>query len=542
MPSIKRLIPVLAALGAAAGLAAPNALASTTQEALIQDDAQLQANLAGTLQTMQTLGATRVKFSVAWAQVAPDATSHHAPTHFNATDPAAYPAGNWSFLDSFVRQAKADGLQVALMVTSPAPVWAEGPGVPAGYPATKGNWKPSASAYQAFMTAIGKRYGGSYAANGASTPLPRVSWWSIWNEPNYGPDLAPQAIDHDTVEVGAAQYRALLNAGWRGLAASGHHPGSDTILLGETAPRGLDHPIGNFSGVKPLRFLRALYCVNAAFRPLRGTAASLRGCPTTAAGSRAFRGQNPALFQASGYAAHPYAQHTPPNVATYGCTVGGTQTFCSNAAHRSDPDYADLAEIGRLERTLDHLNRVYGSHTTLPIWNTEYGYWTNPPDASSQAINATLAAYYLNWAEYLSYTQPRIGSYSQYLLRDPANGKFAAGLELPNGTPKLTFAAYRTPLFMPATTAGHATSLTVWGALRGAGSLLTTTSLQPQAKIQFHPGSHGAFTTLRTVTVANPRGYFTTTVPFTQSGSVRIAWSPGGGATVYSRTQAIKVG
>jgi hypothetical protein len=534
MPSIKRLTPVLAAVAAAAGVAAPAALASTTQEALIQDNLQLQADLSGTLQTMRALGVTRVKYSISWAQVAPAATSRHAPKNFHATDPGAYPSASWAFLDSLVRTAKADGLQVAFMVTAPVPVWAEGPGLPAGYPATKGNWKPSPAAFGAFMTALGTRYSGTYVPSGASTALPRVSWWSIWNEPNYGPDLAPQAIDHDTVEVGAAQYRKLLNAGWHGLAAAGHHRGADTILIGETAPRGLDHPIGNFSGVKPLRFLRALYCVNSAFHQLRGSAAALRGCPTTAAGSRAFRAQNPALFGASGYAAHPYAQHTAPNVPTYACG----STFCSNG-HRSDPDYADLAEVGRLEHTLDRLNTAYGSHAKLPIWNTEYGYWTNPPDPDHYAISASLAAYYINWAEYISYTNPRIRSYSQYLLRDPSNGKFADGLELPDGQPKPTFDAYRTPLFMPRTSAPHAASLTVWGALRGAVNYLTT-GLAPQAQIQFQPHSGGAFTTLKTVSVSSPRGYFTTSVPFTQSGSVRIAWTAGA-TTQYSRTQAIAV-
>jgi hypothetical protein len=81
-----------------------------------------------------------------------------------------------------------------------------------------------------------------------------------------------------------------VNAAWSGLQVAGHR--HDTILIGETAPRGLEHPIGDFGGVKPLRFLRALYCVGSDYRPLRGAAARARGCPTTTAGSRAFATQN----------------------------------------------------------------------------------------------------------------------------------------------------------------------------------------------------------------------------------------------------------
>jgi hypothetical protein len=95
---------------------------------------------------------------------------------------------------------------------------------------------------------------------------------------------------------------------------------------------------------------------------------------------------------------------------------------------------------------------------------------------------------------------------------------------------------------MPKTTAAHAGSLLVWGDLRAAAYALSDTGLQQQAKLQFHRGSHGAFSTVRTVTVTNQRGYFAVTQPFAASGSVRIAWTRPGGSTVYSRTQTVRVG
>jgi hypothetical protein len=548
MNSIRRLLVTLSFVAVAVCLAAPLAAASTTQESVVEDDVSLHANMIGTLATLERLGVTRVKVDVEWASIAPAPNSFHEPKKFDATNPAAYPAANWAYYDKLVKQAQADGLQVGFMLTGPGPLWATGPGMP---PPTPGGcpcgwWKPSSNDFQAFARAVGERYDGTYKPKGVSVPLPRVSWWSIWNEPNYGTNLAPQAIDDDTIEVGAVEYRGLLNAAWKGLAASGHSPHSDTILIGETAPRGVNHPIGNFSGVKPLRFLRALYCVSSSYQELRGAAAAARDCPTTAAGSRGFRAANPALFQASGFADHPYEQGVAPDQPTFACGL----ILCWNPyTLQSDPDYADFPEIPRLERTLDRLNAVYGSHTQFPIWNTEYGWWTNPPDPRSGSLPPTTVAYYMNWAEYMSYNEPRLDSYDQYLLLDPANGKFASGLEVANGKHLATFDAFEVPLYMPTTKAGQPSSLVVWGGARPAPSAadalshpLSANGLADQVEIQFQPGSRGRFSTVQTVTITNPRGYFEVRQAFMRSGSVRLAWSSAPGATVYSRTVTLSIG
>jgi hypothetical protein len=530
---------VVATAPALAILALPApASASSTQQSIMEDDGALRTNLDGTLATMRELGVSIVKVGVYWSTIAPKPNSFTTPSHFNASAPGAYPKANWAFYDAVVERARQFGLKVAFMLTGPAPLWATGPGMPKTSNCPCGQWKPSPSAFESFVHAVGERYGGTYRPPGSKSPLPKVSFWTIWNEPNFGPDLAPQAIDHDTIEVGAVSYRALLNAAWKGLHSTGHTPTTDTILIGETAPRGLNHPIGNFSGVKPLRFVRALYCVGTNYKPLRGADATARSCPTTAAGSHAFKAKNPALFNASGFADHPYEQGVAPDLPTYGC---GTKVCENTKTHKSDPDYADFPEIPRLERTLDRVNAAYGSSTKFPIWNTEYGWWTHPPDANEAALPPATAAYYMNWAEYLSYRQARIRSYDQYLLRDPGSD-YATGLELPSGQPLATFDAFELPLYMPVTSSNRgAATLLVWGAVRPAPYALSDTGLAQQAEIQFKPRSHGRFTTLRTVTVANPLGYFEVRQPFTQSGSVRLAWTPAYGAAVYSRTVAISI-
>ncbi len=537
MPLLKRCSGALAAVAVAAGMAAPAALGSTTQQFVIQDDHALRVNVVGTLTTMHDLGATVVKVTVPWYTVAPNALTRRAPAHFTASNPAAYPAANWVFYDSVVREAKKVGIKVMFMPSSPAPLWATAPGVPAT--ATyKGAWKPSAADFGAFMKALGTRYSGHYKPPGQTTALPRVSIWSIWNEPNYGPDLAPQAIDNNTVYVAAQLYRALLSHAWGALAQSGHTTKTDTILIGETAPRGVAGKglPGNFAGTMPVIFLQSLYCVNAGNHELTGNAAKQNGCPGSAS---AFRAQNPALFNASGYADHPYAQGVVPGTPTYACSL----QFCWNyRTKQSTPGYLDFAEVGRLETLLQHL-----SQHSWSIWNTEFGYWTTPPDTTSnpierhEAVSPATAALYMNWAEYLSYQNPHLASYSQYLIVDPVGYAFSTGLELNNGRKLATYAAYQTPLFMPKTTAGPTSPLTVWGGVRPAASLQSASSVgKPQAKIQFQAGGHGAWATVKTVTITSPRGYFSVKVPFTTSGNVRIAWS-NGATTNTSRTQAVTI-
>jgi hypothetical protein len=84
---------------------------------------------------------------------------------------------------------------------------------------------------------------------------------------------------------------------------------------------------------------------------------------------------------------------------------------------------------------------------------------------------------------------------------------------------------------------------------------LDTAGKPQQVQIQFQRASRGAFTTLRTVTVTNVRGYIDLRVAFPASGSVRLAWaypklsdlpasSPTAsvaGDTIYSRTVQVTV-
>jgi hypothetical protein len=493
---------------------------------IFEDPAQLLSAPAQTLAQLRALGVEYVRISVGWSALAPAPLSSTRPNGFDAASPSAYPSAGWGPYDAVVRLAATRGIHVLLNPTGPAPQWATSPG--AVQPGPLGVWKPSAREFGQFVHAVGERYSGDYTPPGAAAPLPRVSFWSIWNEPNYGSDLAPQAIDHSAVEVAPRLYRGLLDSAWAALGASGHTPARDTILIGELAPRGItvgDNP-GNYSGMVPLRFLRALYCLDNGFHELRAAAAAARGCPTDAAGSAGFAAAHPALFSASGFAAHPYPQGTPPNFHT-----------------PDEPDYADLASLPKLEQTLDRAHAIYGSSNRFPIYSTEFGYITDPPTHVARGVSPTLAAYYMNWAEYMSWRDPRVRSYDQYLLIDPAPtaSHFASGLEFVNGRPKPAFDAFRMPIFLPVTATKRGQALEVWGCVRPARFAKLRTGATQVAQIQLQPPGGTGFRTIRRVALTDPYGYFEVPISFPSSGSVRLAWGYPNGRMVYSRTVTVTV-
>ena len=538
MPRIHR-IPLLAVLALLMSAAfATAAHASTSQITVMQDDNAL-TDPVGTLNIFRSLGVTTVRSFIGWGSLAPSPNSRKRPAHFNATNPAAYRAAGWAPFDALVEQAAARGMSCYLLISGPAPLWATRPAPHGVSSRSAHDYEPSGQAYSDFVKAVGTRYSGHYTPAGASSPLPRVRFWGIWNEPNYGYQLSPQAIGG--VEVAPAVYRGLVAGAWSALRATGH--GHDTILFGETAPRGSTYPgLGN--GTVPLRFLRALYCVDSSYRPLRGAAASARACPTTSGGSRHFRASNPGLFYASGFAAHLY--------------TSGQSSSPGLPSPIFEPDYAGLSDLPSIIRTLDRLNRIYGSHTKFPIYNTEFGFQTNPPKGQCGCVflSPANAAYYLNWSEYLEWSNPRVRSDAQYLLYDapsaghPGLSGFASGLMFANGTPKADYAAFQLPVYLPSSSTKAGRSLQVWGQVRPAPYAKLDSGSPQQVQIEFRPSSGGRWTTVDTATITNSAGYFEVPVTFPSSGSVRLQWTypPGflffpanASSAVTSRTQAITI-
>ena len=538
--SRRRAIPAAAALAISlgAGAAVPAvASASHRQIAIIQDNSDL-VNAPAAMAQFRALGATTVRVFLPWATIAPNAKQTSAPKHFAATDPSAYSAGKWAPYDAIDRAAAQYHLTVELVVTGGAPRWAEGAGIPSNY---AGNlffaWKPNPADYGQFFRAVGTRYSGTYKPKGQSTALPRIHFWSIWNEPNFGEDLGPQAIDGSRISYAPQMYRGLVSSGWSALQRTGH--GKDTILIGGFAaiganprgpykggPQGLP---GNAGQTHPIQFVRTLFCLDAnTGAKLSGNAAKSVNCPVSASAKAKFRSHNPGLFDATGVADHPYPSNGNP-------TQGG------------GPDYALLPDLDHLASTANFGTRAWGGDRRYQIYNDEFGWITNPPNNNPRAryVSPATAAYYINWAEYLSWRNPVVASYDQYLLRDQTGHyPFSSGLETAGGKRKPAYNAFRMPLYMPRTSFSHRQAVTVWGEARPAkyGHGAQT------VKIQLQANGKGPWKTVRTVKSST---YFSVKQKFSHSGNVRLAYTypksdqllpPGlAGHVIVGRSQKITV-
>jgi hypothetical protein len=177
----------------------------------------------------------------------------------------------------------------------------------------------------------------------------------------------------------------------------------------------------------------------------------------------------------------------------------------------------------------------------LPLYSTEYGYKTNPP--FPPAVSTETAAEYLNWGEYLSWRDPRIRAYDQYLLIDPppGGGEFVTGLLFADLRPKPSFFAYRMPLFLPVASGPASQPLEVWGCVRPARFARLDTGRPQAVEIQFRAAGAPSFRTLRSVQLTDAYGYFDVRQRFPASGAIRLRWSYPHGPTIFSRTAEVTI-
>ncbi len=523
--------PLLAALAVVVALAGVVAIvlalvlgSSASQrphpmESVFQDDQLLlyvpTPVVSKTLDTLKALGVDEIRVTVLWLAIAPNGGSPVPPAHFDATNPAAYPAVNWAAYDRLDRLAAARGVKLLFNVTAPGPLWAMGHPAPSAKLAP--HYRPSAAAFRQFVTAVGRRYSGTYAAPGGA--LPRVSSWSIWNEPNQSGWLAPQwrRVAGAPVVSSPVLYRAYADAAFSALSSTGHGPSRDTILLGELAPEGSETTSAE-SALAPLPFLRALYCVGDDYKPLRGARAVVLGCPGGGSTS-SFVSAHPGLFDVTGFAHHPYAFFLPPDRSM------------------SDPNFVPLSDLSRLEQALDHIFSAYGASRQLPLYLTEYGYETNPPNPF-RGVSLTRQADYLAQAQYMAWKDSRVRAMAQFLLVDTAPNPafprgsigywstFQTGLEFLGGARKPSFASYRLPIWIADRSFHSGGSVLVWAMLRPAPN-----DTAQRAQIQWR-GRPGPWRALGSVTTHDPNGFITDQVTPPGSGSVRVQWTapnrPGG--------------
>jgi hypothetical protein len=289
---------------------------------------------------------------------------------------------------------------VYLTLAGPAPHWATA--------AKKdGLTRPSAEAFSKFATAAGRRYGS------------KVSWWSIWNEPNLGKLLKPiKALESAKI------YRQLYLQGYTGLR--GAHV-SAPILIGELAPIG--NGIPNTGTIHPLTFLRAVLCLDGSYRKSRSCAK----VPT------------------QGLAMHPYTTKfgpffQPPN-----------------------QDDVTIGVLPRLVRALDRAASAGALPRRLPVYVSEFGVQSYPDRISG--VPLPTQSDFRSIGEHMAWGNARVKSFSQYLLRDDrtidgAHGAFESGLFLfKTSPPKPAYYGFRLPLVV---TKGKGSRVALWGFVRPA--------------------------------------------------------------------------
>ncbi len=361
---------------------AASAQASRSQVLIMQDDAQLQFAQAATLDEFEALGADVVKINLYWNKVAPK--GRRKPSGFDGSDPSDY---SWDWYDGAVAAIQARGMRPYLSLGGHAPRWAS------GSRGRRGTYRPEAKEFQRFAQAAGEHYDG-------------VDMWSIWNEPNLYSWLSPQRSKGTPLSPGI--YRGLYMAGVRGLRKSGH--ASDTILFGELMPRG-----GSDSRkVRPLEFLREMFCLDSSYRQYRGAAARKRNC------------RRVGKLPTSGFAYHPYTLAAGPGV-------------------NERKDDAAIGQLSRVRSTLDALARRGKLPRRTRIWITEFGYQTRPPDRNATPLSR--APSLMDLSEWIAFRNARVASYSQYTLRDDPG--WQSGLRFADGRPKRgVYAAFRMPAFV----------------------------------------------------------------------------------------------
>jgi hypothetical protein len=325
-------------------------------------------------------GASVIHTTASWAGLAPTKPANAA----NGDDPA-YKLND---LDELVFQSGIYGLRVMIDING-TPKWANGGKSP--------NVMPThLSDLTAFAKMLATRYNGH---QGHGT----VSLWSVWNEPNLQLFLTPQFSPSRTVTavktvkgkkvkykktvftiVGPANYAKLFKAAYAGIK-SGNSLAK--VAIGETSARGRDKPLAG---------------VSASVAP--GTFAKLVA-------------KVPGLkFDA--WAHHPYP--TSPNLAP---------------TQKVRYPNVTLSTLPTFEKSLSA-----SFHRSVPVWITEYGHETKPPDPHgvSYATQAKYAAQALNIAK----NDPNVQMFIWFVFHDSSGNPWQSGLYAANNAQKPAYDAF----------------------------------------------------------------------------------------------------
>jgi hypothetical protein len=321
---------------------------------------------AENLRQASAAGASVIHTTASWSAIAPTEPGNPA----NGDDPA-YKLND---LDELVFQSGLYGLRVMIDING-TPKWANGGKAPNVMPKRLGD-------LTTFAKMLATRYNGH---QGHGT----VALWSVWNEPNLQLFLTPQFSPTKTVTafktvkgkkvkykkttfkiVGPANYAKLFKAAYAGIKSGNS---LSKVAIGETSARGRD-------------------------KPLAGTSASI--APGTFA---KYLAKVPGLkFDA--WAHHPYP--TSPNLSP---------------TQKVRYPNVTLSTLPTFEKDMKKF-----FHRSVPVWITEYGHETRPPDPRgvSNATQAKYAAQALNIAK----NDPNVQMFIWFVFHDSPGNPWQSGL------------------------------------------------------------------------------------------------------------------
>ena len=247
---------------------------------------------------------------------------------------------------------------------------------------------------QAFARAAATRYSGVYP-DSTGAVLPRVRYWTAWNEPNSPNFLRPQykRVNGRWVIWSARRYAKMCTAVFRGDSQPGE-VSRGKVACGVTNPGGNNYPRGR------------------------------RAAPTPAAIHPRHEGRE----------AEVRRLRTPPV-----CELARSRPLRAAAASRTR---ITLANLGVLIRELNRLG--WGSKR---VWLTEYGYQTKPPDGNF-GVTPTKQAAYLRKSYAIAKKNRRVDMFVWFLLKDELEvGRWQSGLiwSVPtrDGLKKPSYAAFK---------------------------------------------------------------------------------------------------
>jgi hypothetical protein len=299
-------------------------------------------------------------------------------------------------------------------------------------------------------------------------------------------------------------YRAMHEAAYGALK---HVDQQNMVLVGGLSSRGATRP-GPTRNIPPMRFIREMACVDEQLQPLRDPAC---------------RDYHP--IQADGFAYHPYSFEAPPDVA-----YGG-------------PETVHLADLDRLSALLDQLHQRGRIAKPLPLYLTEFGYESNPPD-TRRGVPPETQSRYISLGSYLAWRNPQTRMFSQFLfqdLRDPRD--YQTGLIYADGRDKPALQAFKLPFWAEARQSGGQSFVLVWGQVR-PGSGPQSVALEVQR-------SDGTWHTIPSIPAApkgdgrncpaeneqfltDEAGFYLRVLPYQGVVAYRARWMPRGGGAQYA--------